>query len=138
MNFIIFVIILFLGILSSYYICSKSNLPLKIRYKLDINSRNKVFVINIIVLLLLCFVYTINKRTGSLLVKTADLILFFSLSFIYYILKDIKAMIIKEEEKERERHKYKYENKFCYFCGYKLENDEKVCPNCGKGIGDGS
>ncbi|MFA6941129.1 MAG: hypothetical protein WCQ54_09140 [Clostridiaceae bacterium] len=138
MNFYIFLLIFILGTGSSAFICSKSNLPVKIRYRLDINSRNKVMIIDILDLLLLCFAYSLSRDVENTMIKVLGIILIFILVFIYYLLSDIKGMIIKEEAEEKERNKYKYENEFCYFCGYKLENGEKTCPNCGKNIGDGS
>lgn len=138
MNFYIFLIIFILGAISSAFICSKSNLPLKIRYRLDIHSRNKVMIINILDLLLLCFAYSLSKNVQNTMIKVLGIILVFILVFIYYLTSNIKGMIIKEEAEEKEKNKYRYGNEFCYFCGYKLENGEKTCPNCGKNIGDGS
>lgn len=138
MDFLVFLIIIFLGVLSASYICSKNNLSLKIRFKLNINSRNKVILINIMVIVLLCFVYGVSKKSDNIIVKISGAILLFALVFIYYIASDIKGMIMKEEAEEKNNNKYKFKNEFCYFCGYKLENNENICPNCGKNIGDSS
>jgi ribosomal protein S27AE len=86
----------------------------------------------------MCVIYDVSKNTDNILIKLFGIILLFLLIFIYFIASDIKGRILKEEAEEKKKNKYKYENKFCYFCGQKLEKDEKVCPNCGENIGDGS
>ena len=138
MNFFIFLIILISGTICAVLICSKSNLSLKLRFKLDINSRGKVTLINLMILLLIFVIYSFSKNADNTSIKLFSIILLFILVFIYYIASDIKGMIIKEEADEKKKSKNKFDNEFCYFCGYKLRNNEKICPNCGKNIGDGS